>query len=405
MNIALLTQWFDPEPSFWNLKFASMLSQRGHKVQVITGFPNYPEGNLYPGYKIRPIQKEKFKDVTVIRVPLYPSHDSSAVKRVANYGSFALSSAIIGSLASEKPDVIYVYHPPATIGISAMVMSLWKDAPFVYNVQDLWPESIEASGMLTSPLALKIIEKLCISIYKRATRITVLSPGMGKKIAKLGIDGGKIDVIYNWCDEDSFLPSSQNDHGKKDFTLVYAGNMGKVQGMDQVIEGFRLAQSQRPEIKLKLMGGGTETERLKETVERGAIKGVQFIPRGTKEEAGSVMSQADGLIVHLIDKPLFRFTIPSKTQAYMAMGKPLLMGVAGDGADLVKKAECGITFKPQSPESLAKAILCLSDKTEQERKTMGESGRSFYMSHLSMEQGVLQTEATLRRAISDHRGK
>ena len=127
--------------------------RRGHEVEVLTGFPNYPGGKLYPGYRVRPWQREIIDGVTVNRVALYPSHDRSAVRRMANYASFALSAAVLGPFLVKKPDVIYVYHPPATVGLPAMVLRALRGCPVVYDVQDLWPDTVVATGMMSQPMA------------------------------------------------------------------------------------------------------------------------------------------------------------------------------------------------------------------------------------------------------------
>ncbi|MCK4828470.1 glycosyltransferase WbuB, partial [bacterium] len=142
MKILFLTQFFDPEPTFKGLYFARALMKRGHKVVVLTGFPNYPGGKIYPGYNIKPFQIEKKEDIKIIRVALYPSHDKSSLKRAANYLSFMISSIFFGLLLTRRPDVIYCYHPPATSGIAAAFLSKIKRVPFVYDIQDLWPDSV-----------------------------------------------------------------------------------------------------------------------------------------------------------------------------------------------------------------------------------------------------------------------
>src|SRR6478735_2159975 len=149
MRILLITQWFDPEPTFKGLLFAKELQRLGHEVEVLTGYPNYPGGRIYDGYRIRPFQRSIVEGVPVTRVALYPSHDSSGARRLLNYGSFAVSAAL-ASLVARRPDVAYVYHPPGTIALPALALRVLRGVPFVYDVHDLWPETLSSTGMVSS---------------------------------------------------------------------------------------------------------------------------------------------------------------------------------------------------------------------------------------------------------------
>ncbi|MEI6501208.1 MAG: glycosyltransferase, partial [Armatimonadota bacterium] len=177
MRILFLSQWFDPEPAFKGLCFARELKRRGHEVQVLTGYPNYPGGRIYDGYRVRLLQREDMDGVPVLRVPLYPSHDRSGLRRFANYASFAASAASLGPLVVKPADVAYVYHPPGTIGWPAMVLKALRQIPFVYDIQDLWPDTVTATGMLHNPLAYRLLDGWLRFVYRQAGHITVLSPG------------------------------------------------------------------------------------------------------------------------------------------------------------------------------------------------------------------------------------
>src|ERR1035437_8276696 len=201
MKILILTQWFEPEPTFKGMLFARELVARGHDVEVLTGFPNYPGGKVYPGYRIRPWTREKVDGINVLRVALYPSHNNSGLHRALNYLSFAFSACVIGTALIRKPDVMYVYHPPITVGFAAAVIGFLRRTPFVYDIQDLWPDTVAASVMMSNPMALALLGKLCKFVYRRANHITVLSPGFKEPLAGRGVSPDKIDVIYNWCDE------------------------------------------------------------------------------------------------------------------------------------------------------------------------------------------------------------
>ncbi|PFH10699.1 glycosyltransferase involved in cell wall biosynthesis [Collimonas sp. PA-H2] len=392
MRILLLTQWFDPEPTFKGLLFARKLQQLGHEVEVITGFPNYPGGKLYPGFRQTWRKREEIDGVVVTRVPLYPSHDGSAVKRLLNYFSFALTSCLYGVFGAKKADVIYVYHPPMTVGLSGALIGMFRNTPFVYDIQDLWPDTLRATGMIGNERALGIVSSVCNWIYRRASHIVVLSPGFQKLLIERGVSSSKMSVIYNWCDETSMQIPEQTALDLSfmvgRFNIVFAGNMGKAQALNTVIEAAKIIESQNAEVQFVFVGGGIEVDNLKAMSVSAALKNVRFLPRMPMNEVGAVLSKADALLVHLKDDPLFEITIPSKTQAYLAVGKPILMAVSGDAADLVRRAEAGIAVKPENAASLADGVLQMTRLSVELREEMGKKAIEFYQKELSLDVGV-----------------
>jgi colanic acid biosynthesis glycosyl transferase WcaI len=394
VKILFLSQWFQPEPFYKGISFAKALMRRGHEVEVLTGFPNYPEGKVYNGYKIKLFQHENMEGVPVLRVPLYPSHDSSAINRIANYVSFSISAAVLGSILIRKPDLIYVYHPPATIGFSAACLSVLFRAPFIYDIQDLWPDTLAATGMLNNKGILGCISLYCRLIYLRASKIIVLSPGFKKALIGRGVPESKIDVIYNWCDEDQAKSLKPDDQIKNQlglsgkFNVVFAGTMGKAQALDAVLDVAGLLRDRYPDMQFVLIGGGVEVQRLKEEKNRLNLSNVIFIPRQPFNKIGSFLSMADVLLVHLKDDPLFRMTIPSKTQSYMAAGKPVLMAVKGDASDLINMAGNGITCEPENVDDIARCVIELYNMPRADLKEMGLNGRRYYEKNLSFEIGV-----------------
>jgi len=394
MQILMLSQWFDPEPTFKGMAFARELVRLGHEVEVLTGFPNYPGGKVYDGYRIGLPKRENIEGVSVLRVPLYPSHDGSAVKRIANYASFALSAAILGTLLVKRADVMYVYHPPATVGFAAAVISLLRRIPFVYDIQDLWPDTLSATGMVRSPGVLKLVGLGCRMVYRQAGRIVVLSPGFKEMLVERGVPEEKVEVIYNWCDEANI----QRETGTASlvdypflagrFNVVFAGTMGKAQALDAVIEAAAVLRESHPGVQFVFVGGGIEVERLQGEKERIGLSNVLFIPRMPMQKIGSLLALADVLLVHLRDDPLFKITLPSKTQAYMAAGRPILMAVRGDAASLIEKSRAGLTCIPEDSRSIAQAVAKLCRLSRQELDEMGERGRKFYEGELSLAVGV-----------------
>ena len=404
----MLGQFFDPEPNVKGLSFMRELSRRGHEVEVLTGFPNYPGGKLYPGYRVRPWQREIMDGITVNRVALYPSHDGSALRRIANYASFALAQSLVGPLLVRKPDVVYVYHPPATIGLPAMVLRALLGCPVVYDIQDLWPDSVASSQMVGSPWVIKALDRWCRLVYSRVDRIVVLSPGFRRTLIERNVPDEKIDVIYNWADEaalrgcrgDEALAGQLGMAGR--FNVVFAGTMGIVQALDAVLETARTCAASLPDVQFVFVGGGTDKARLEERARELRLPNTLFLPRQPTAAIGAVLSLADGLLVHLKDDPLFRITIPCKTQACLAVGRPILMAVAGDAADLVEQSGAGLTCPPEDPLALADAVRQLRAMDPSQRAAMGNRGKQFYDERLSLPSGVGKFERVFEAAL---RGK
>jgi glycosyltransferase involved in cell wall biosynthesis len=401
MRILLLTQWFDPEAHFKGLSFAKALQQRGHSVEVLTGFPNYPGGVIFPGYRIRIWQREIMQGISVLRVPLYPSHSKNIIGRIFNFLSFSFSSAIIGTMLIKKADVAYVYHPPATIGIPALIMKYLRRMAIIYDIQDLWPDTLAATGMVAHPTLLRLVDIWCRFTYRFVDKITVISPGFKTLLIKRGVPEDKISVIYNWAHAISKAPndSSFNEKMQGKCIILFAGNLGIAQGLDTIIDAAKIIIKKHSHVVFVFVGSGVEETRLKQRIKSEDISNVVFLDRRPPEAMGSLYERADALLVHLRDEPLFKITIPSKTQTYLAAGKPILMGVHGDAADLITKANAGIVFKPQNPLELVKAVEKFNLMSLVERKALGESGRKYYNANLCEEVGIGAFESIMKSAI------
>jgi len=194
MRILILSQWFDPEPTFKGLLFAKELQRRGHDVSVLTGFPNYAGGKVYEGYRVRPVARETTEGIDVLRVALYPSHDGSGLRRVANYVSLA-ASASVAAFSVKRPDVVYVYHPPATIGLPALVLKWLRGVPFVFDVQDAPPENGRASNT-TCPMPIRRhTARWLRTVCRSSARVVAPSEAVKSSVAQQGVPLGKIEVL------------------------------------------------------------------------------------------------------------------------------------------------------------------------------------------------------------------
>jgi colanic acid biosynthesis glycosyl transferase WcaI len=405
MRILILSQWFEPEPALKGLSFARTLVRRGHQVEVLTGFPNYPGGQVYPGYHVRPWQHEIQEGIPVHRVALYPSHDRSGVRRMLNYASFGLTAATIGPFMIGKPDVIYIYNL-VSLGLAACVLRALKGAPFVYDVLDLWPDAVASSGMMNNRFFLRVLSTWCNWVYHQAAQLVTYSPGVCAELVRRGAPEGRVTLIYNWCNENAVYPQPRIPAVAERwglggaFNVMFAGNMGVVQALDAVLHAAALLQRSHPHIRFVLVGDGIDRDHLQRAARERGLSNVLFLPRQPKETIGSILAFADVLLVHLKDDPAFYTTIPSKTQAYLAAGIPVLMAVRGDAADLVLRSGGGLVCEPENPASIVEGVLRFYAMSADERQAMGQAGHAFYERELSLGAGVSRFEEVFSRVIA-----
>jgi colanic acid biosynthesis glycosyl transferase WcaI len=391
-KILILTQWFEPEPAFKGLTFAKELRQQGFEVEVVTGFPNYPGGKVYYGYKIRLYQKEIMDGIIINRLPLYPSHDRSVLRRIINYVSFSITSLFYIIFFTRSVDVIYVYHPPLTVGFVAAIYKLIRRTKMVLDVQDLWPDTLNATGMIKSKKIIYIVGIIAKLTYCISDKIVVLSEGFKNRLISRGVKKEKIKVIRNWADEEK-LNKKNDEKLIKDFderylNIVFAGNVGKAQALHTILEAAAILEKKGEDVRFIIIGGGVELEKIKELSKTLNLKNVIFLPKVEMEEVGTYLRNADILLVHINKNELFEITIPSKIQAYMAIGKPILLGVKGDAARIIKEANCGIMAEPENPISISEAVLKFKSMNKNELETMGANGKEYYYREMSIEVGV-----------------
>ncbi len=405
MRIVILTQWYPPEPVMLLQELAQSLQARGHEVTVLTGFPNYPSGQLYPGYSLRLRQQETLAGVPVVRVPLYPEHSKSGARRALNYLSFALSAALVGLWNAPRPDVMFVYHPPLTVGLPAYVLSrLWR-VPFVYQIQDMWPETLSATGMLDNERLLGWIGRFAKWVYATAAAILVISPGFFRNLVDKGVPPEKIRIISNWVDPEAYYraaPEPQLAQGlglAGRFNVMFAGNMGEAQGLETVIEAARLLEDD-PQVQFVMVGDGIALPGLQQLAQERHVTNVRFLGRYPAQEMPRLYALADALLVHLRNNSLFRITIPHKTLAYLGSGKPILAAVAGDVADLVVSIGAGIACVPENPSALAASVRFLQTLSDSDRQAMGERGVLAARSRYSREVLVDEIESVLDRVVT-----
>ncbi|MDA0733962.1 MAG: glycosyltransferase family 4 protein [Chloroflexi bacterium] len=380
MRILILSQFYDPEPVVFPHELAVGLVERGHQVSVITAIPNYPHDKIYPGYRMRPWIKEVRDGVTVLRLPLAPDHSRSAKRRMLNYASFMATSSLIGPWINGKFDVMYVWHPPLTLGVSAWIIGMMKRIPFLYGVYDLWPEAVAATGISNNNLLMNGLRKLERFVYRRAAAIAVISPGYQQNLIGKGVSPEKIHVLTHWADDSLFRPvppkpelaDAMGMAGR--FNVIFGGNMGLAQALETVIDAAQRL-TDYPEIQFVFAGDGMDLPRLEAMVRERNLPNVKFLGRQPYELMPDLYALSDVLLAHYKKDPLFEISVPGKLFAYLACQKPVLMASEGDSARIVESSGAGLTCPAEQPAAMAEAVLKLYRMTPQERATMGAAGR------------------------------
>ncbi|HEV2080930.1 MAG TPA: glycosyltransferase family 4 protein [Brevundimonas sp.] len=402
-RVLYLSQWFPPEPNTVGLQVAHGLQARGHEVEVLTGFPNYPTGKLAEGYRLAWHRREVVEGVVVHRVWLHPSHDRSSVGRALNYLSFFLSALVFLLFQARRFDVIYVYHPPLTPALAAAISGWFTRRPFIVEVQDLWPDSVATADMAGTGAIARVLGPLCRFVYRSAAGVLGQSDGMTARLIERGAAAHKTGTVFNWADEDAARAAGRrrtDDLGFEGrFNLVFAGNLGVVQALDALIEAAREAARQEPRIRLTLIGDGTEKARLEALAARsdGVVQVRDAVPQ---REIGDVLAAADVLVVHLKDDPLFEITLPSKLQFYLAMGRPVLTAVGGEAARITAGTGAGIAVAPGDVPALARAMVDLSRRPAAELAAMGAAGRRAYDARFSFAEGIDRRAQAIARVVA-----
>ncbi|QDV75181.1 glycosyltransferase family 4 protein [Botrimarina mediterranea] len=406
MRILILTQFYDPEPAFKFPDLARQLAARGHRVQVITGFPCYPFGKTYAGYRQSLCQEHVLDGVLVTRVPQVPDHSRSAIRRAIYYFSFALSAATIGVFKARQADVLLVYQSAMPTGLAGWLVSRLRRIPYVLDVVDLWPESVQASGMLNSRAASGAINFAMSLIYNGANRINVITDGYWRNLAARGISPLKLSLIHCWPAEGLFDPVAPQPAIRREycmegkFNIVYAGAIGPVQGLRVLLDVAERLLSDKT-IKITVAGEGIQRVELeKEAIDRG-LTNLQFVGRRPPEEIRRLYACADALLAHLKPDPLSSISIPSKTFAYMASGKPLLMAVEGEAAAIVQRHGCGIAVAPSNAAALCRAVCKLRDMPILDREEMGAAGRRAYLDNYCSSVQVAKFENLLGKVSGE----
>ena len=392
MRLLVISHYFWPE-SFRIDELVESLVKRGVVVDVLTGKPNYPEGKIYSGYQAAGCMCEQWQGASVFRVPLFPRGVKSGFRLILNYLSFTLSGAILGAwqLRNIKSDIIFVYAPsPLLQALPALFIGWIKRIPVVVYVQDLWPESLAATGYVRNPLVIRMVELLVKLIYRRSDLILVSSRPFKGSIERFS---SSAEIVYypnsvdvSFCDPNSGLnPDVPALDGG--FCGVFAGNVGAAQAVHIIAEAAERLQG-HGDIRLVVLGAGSELEWMRARIAELRLDNLFLAGRFPVDAMPNLLSRADALLVTLADQKIFAATVPNKIQAYMAVGRPIIASMNGEGARLVQEADAGISVPAEDSAALADAILKLHSMPAVDRDRLGENGRRYYRQHFDHQQLV-----------------
>ena len=403
-HVVVLSQLYPPEPHMFSPDVAAAATEQGQRVSVVTGYPNRPGGKLHQGYKQRFNYSEMIDDILVRRVPLVVNHSHKALERIANFLSFSVS-ALTATRAVKDANVVYVYATPATAAIPAQIWCKLFGIPYVLHVQDLWPESVTDSGMLGSGLVNKatgaVLNFWLKRLYGNAAKLITISPGMKQLLVERGYRPEQCVTVYNWAEEHTIHVKPTESFSPVGLKLLYAGNLGPMQDLETVIDAARRLDDHEG-FCLAIAGEGVLQDELREAAE--GAQSIEFLGNLSAAEIAQSYLAADFQLVTLKDIPIFRTTIPSKLQASLAAGVPVITTVTGDVADLIAEHDAGIVADPENPESLADAFARAYAMTAAQRAQMGTNARRLYEEHMSRTSGTTQIVSILNN-VTHHKAR
>jgi glycosyltransferase involved in cell wall biosynthesis len=359
MRILILSQHFWPE-SFIINDFAKNLKEQGHEVFVATGKPNYPTGRIFEGYKILGIQTEFYEGISVFRVPLWPRGPARARHLILNYLSFIVSGLLFfpWMLRSKKIDHIVVFaSSPLIQAIPAILLKYLKNAHLSIWVQDLWPESLSATGHIKNETALSAVGKLVKFIYWQSDTLLVQSKAFIGSVARFA-EKSKIIYFPNLFDRrtmeisEGLIPTDLKKQLSENFSIVFAGNLGTAQSLETIIHAAELV-SDLKDVKIVIVGSGSLGDWLQKQVEQKKLSNIFLAGRFPMQAMPEIFFYSKVLLVTLKADPIFELTVPSKVQAYLAAGKPILAAIDGEGARVIDESGAGLTGGAGDAASLA----------------------------------------------------
>ncbi len=406
MRILVVSQYFWPEDFRLNDLVEGLLGH-GHEITVLTGLPNYPKGLLAPGYSWRGPYTQNHNNAKILRVPLITRGKSRGLRLGINYFSFMLFACLLAPFRCRGTyDAIFVFQAsPATVGVPARLMSWMKKAPILFWIQDLWPESLSATGTVSNPAILEAVAKLVRWIYRGCTLVLIQSKAFIEPVSRMGVPLEKIEYFPNSA-EALYQPVAKETEWNgpalpQGFRVMFAGNIGAAQSLGTLLAAADLLKS-NVKIQWIIVGEGRQRRWLEDEIARRGLEGcVHLMGRHPVETMPLWFSQADVMLALLSRNPIFALTIPAKVQSYLACAKPIIAAIDGEASRVVTEAGAGLAVAAEDAEGLANAVLSMASLQEHELRTMGENGLRYFNSNFQREILLDKLECLLARVTEN----
>ncbi len=366
-KILIVTEYFYPEEFKIN-EIAIAWLEKGYTVDVLTQQPTYPLGKIYNGYSNRWYIKEEYKGMTVYRVKAVTGYRSSLFKKLLKYFTFMILGSVISLKIGKKYDYIFGFDVgPLTGMVPAVLLKKFYNKKVTLWIQDVWPDTVYAYGFKKSKTLEFFLDRFVKFVYHHSSNLAVSGKGFIKRVRPYTSYSKKIEYLPNWSDElDKELTDFQFSKEKR-FHFTFAGNIGTVQNLENIILAFSRMPSEYVEkAQLNIIGDGSYAQHLKDLVAKNNIKHIVFWGKKPRQEMYQYFNASDFLIVSLVDKPIFSLTIPAKMQTYIAAGKPVLGVISGDAADLIKENNLGFCVEPDNIDAITNTLIkCIDTDSEQ----------------------------------------
>ena len=410
MRILLLTLYFKPDiaaNAVIMTELAEDLAKLGHHLTVVTSMPHYGGNRIWSDYRGKLYTRETFKGLDVRRVYLYvPQQKENLLGRLLNYATFNTFSTIASTLTG-RYDVVLAPSPPLTNGLVAFLVSRLRGVPYVYNVQDIYPDVATRLGVLTNPRAIAFFKRMENFVYDKAAAVSVLSEGFRRNLLDKSVPDGKIKVIPNCVDFDLIHPLPRHNdfsaaQGLDDkFVALFAGNVGLSQGLEAILDTAHLLEKQK-DILFLIVGSGAAKPGLQEYAKELGLENVRFLPFQPREDLPEMYASSDVCLVPL-RRGVATDSVPSKLLTITAAGRPLIASVdkGSDTHRFVQAAECGLCVEPEDPSALAKSILMLYDDPHL-REQLGRNGREYVETRYTPKAVARQYAVLLEQVVASH---
>ncbi len=391
MRILFFSHYFPPEgnaPASRTYENCKAWVRDGHDVTVVTCVPNSPDGVVYEGYRNRLRQREVVDGIEVVRVWTYVAANKGTLLRILNFVSYMFSAALF-AMFMRRPDIVIATSPQFFCGWAGLIVSKLRRLPFILEIRDLWPESIYAVGAMRNAPLLRFLELLEKWMYAGASRIVTVGDGYKQKLLEKGVPEAEISVVTNGADLEFFTPRPPNVELRKQFGLeskfvcASVGTLGMGSGLKVVpLAAKILREKGRDDLMFLLVGDGAVRTDIEALVAEHRLKNVVLTGRQPKKLMPDFIATADVCLSHLQRNDLFKTVLPSKIFEAMAMSRPMILGVEGFAADLLRRAEAGICIEPDNPEALAAAVERLADNRG-EGEAFGRAGYAYVVKHFN----------------------